>query len=152
MNDYDEALRLIRQHMQPGDTVGQMFMRAARALEECRTPFASTLTADEAAERLRQINRLVHDTLVGDKRRSGSVDSAPLAQSVEPPLSVGDVQKSAPPILTSRPSGERLPSSDAAVYGADTCIMCGWPTPDGCDHCQSHLSDIRMPVLKGELR
>ena len=31
--DYVEVLRLIRQHMQPGDTVGKMFMRVAKALE-----------------------------------------------------------------------------------------------------------------------
>lgn len=30
---YDEALRLIRKHMLPGDTLGAMFMRVARALE-----------------------------------------------------------------------------------------------------------------------
>lgn len=80
--DYAEALRLIRRHMQPGDTVGKMFLRVASALEKCSTPFASTLTEDEATERLRQINRIVHDSSVGDKRRSGSVDSAPLAQSL----------------------------------------------------------------------
>ena len=32
--DYAEALRLIRKHKQPGDTVGKMFMRVAKALEE----------------------------------------------------------------------------------------------------------------------
>lgn len=32
--DLDEALRLIRQHMQPGDTLGKMFLRVARALEK----------------------------------------------------------------------------------------------------------------------
>jgi len=58
--DYAEALRLIRQCMLPGDTVGKMFLRTARALEECRTPFASTLSGDEAIERLRQINRLTY--------------------------------------------------------------------------------------------
>lgn len=31
--DYAKALRLIRKHMQPGDTVGKMFMRLASALE-----------------------------------------------------------------------------------------------------------------------
>lgn len=31
--DYAEALRLIRKHMQPGDTLGMMFMRVAKALE-----------------------------------------------------------------------------------------------------------------------
>jgi hypothetical protein len=31
--DYAEALRMIRKHMQPGDTVGKMFMRVAKALE-----------------------------------------------------------------------------------------------------------------------
>ena len=31
--DYEEALRLIRQHMRPGDTVGKMFLRVAKALE-----------------------------------------------------------------------------------------------------------------------
>jgi hypothetical protein len=60
VTDYAEALRLIRQCMQPGDTVGKMFLRAAKALEGCRTPFASTLTGDEAIERLRQINRLTY--------------------------------------------------------------------------------------------
>jgi hypothetical protein len=62
MTDYAEALRLIRKHMQPGDTIGKMFLRVAGALEQCRTPFASTLTEDEATERLRQINRLVHES------------------------------------------------------------------------------------------
>lgn len=32
--DYAEALRLIRKHKQPGDTIGKMFMRVAKALEE----------------------------------------------------------------------------------------------------------------------
>lgn len=32
--DLNEALHHIRTHMQPGDTLGKMFMRAARALEE----------------------------------------------------------------------------------------------------------------------
>ncbi len=32
--DYDEALRMIRKHMKPGDTLGQMFMRVAKALED----------------------------------------------------------------------------------------------------------------------
>ncbi|WP_291869700.1 hypothetical protein [Bradyrhizobium sp.] len=32
--DYAEALRLIRKHMHPGDTLGMMFMRVAKALEE----------------------------------------------------------------------------------------------------------------------
>jgi hypothetical protein len=82
MTDYAEALKLIRRHMRPGDTVGKMFLRVAGALEQCSTPFASTLTEDQATERLRQINRIVHDSLVGDKRRSGSVNSAPLAQSL----------------------------------------------------------------------
>lgn len=31
--DYAEALRLIRKYMQPGDTLGMMFMRVAKALE-----------------------------------------------------------------------------------------------------------------------
>jgi hypothetical protein len=31
--DYAEALRLIRKYMQPGDRLGQMFMRVAKALE-----------------------------------------------------------------------------------------------------------------------
>jgi hypothetical protein len=31
--DYAEALRLIRKHMQPGDTLGMMFMRVAKELE-----------------------------------------------------------------------------------------------------------------------
>lgn len=31
---YAEALRLIRKHMQPGDTLGRMFMRVAKALDE----------------------------------------------------------------------------------------------------------------------
>lgn len=31
--NYAEALRLIRKHMQPGDTVGKMFMRVAKVLE-----------------------------------------------------------------------------------------------------------------------
>lgn len=31
--DYAEALRLIRKHMQPGDTLGKMFMRVAKAME-----------------------------------------------------------------------------------------------------------------------
>lgn len=30
---YTEALRLIRKHMLPGDTLGMMFMRVARELE-----------------------------------------------------------------------------------------------------------------------
>lgn len=61
MTDYAETLRLIRNHMQPGDTVGKMFLRLARTLEDCKTPFASTLTGDEATERLRQINRRIYD-------------------------------------------------------------------------------------------
>lgn len=60
MADYAEALRLIRKHMKPGDTVGKMFLRVARALDDCKTPFASTLTGDEATERLRQINRITY--------------------------------------------------------------------------------------------
>lgn len=59
--DYAEALRLIRNHMQPGDTIGKMYLRVAKTLEECGTPFASTLSWEDATERLRQINRLVHD-------------------------------------------------------------------------------------------
>jgi hypothetical protein len=46
--DYDEALRLIRKHKQPGDTIGKMFMRVAKALEEPRgkrTDLAIMLTA-----------------------------------------------------------------------------------------------------------
>lgn len=31
--DYAEALRLIRKHQQPGDTLGMMFMRVAKTLE-----------------------------------------------------------------------------------------------------------------------
>lgn len=31
--DYAEALRLIRLHMQPGDTLGMMFMRVAKELD-----------------------------------------------------------------------------------------------------------------------
>jgi hypothetical protein len=30
---FSEALRLIRKHMQPGDTVGKMFLRVAKVLE-----------------------------------------------------------------------------------------------------------------------
>lgn len=48
--DYAEAIRLIRRHMQPGDTVGKMFLRVAKALEECKTPFASTLSGEEVTE------------------------------------------------------------------------------------------------------
>ena len=32
--DYAEALRLIRKHKQPGDTIGKMFIRVAKSLEE----------------------------------------------------------------------------------------------------------------------
>lgn len=32
--DYAEALRLIRKHKQPGDTIGKMFLRVAKELEE----------------------------------------------------------------------------------------------------------------------
>ena len=32
--DYAEALRMIRKHMRPGDTLGKMFMRVARELEK----------------------------------------------------------------------------------------------------------------------
>lgn len=35
--DYAEALRLIRKHKQPGDTIGKMFMRVAKALEAVET-------------------------------------------------------------------------------------------------------------------
>ena len=45
---------------------------------------------DDVEDAAREIKHL--RALVGDKRRSGSVDSAPLAQSIEPPLSTGDVQ------------------------------------------------------------
>lgn len=38
MTDYAEALRLIRQHMRPGDTVGKMFLRAAKELESMKKP------------------------------------------------------------------------------------------------------------------
>lgn len=31
--DYAEALRLIREYKQPGDTIGKMFIRVAKALE-----------------------------------------------------------------------------------------------------------------------
>ena len=31
--NYAEALRLIRKHKQPGDTIGKMFIRVAQALE-----------------------------------------------------------------------------------------------------------------------
>lgn len=42
--DYAEALRLIRKHMQPGDTLGQMFMRVAKELERI-TPSAPDASA-----------------------------------------------------------------------------------------------------------
>jgi len=44
--DYAEALRLIRKHMQPGDTVGMMFMRVAKALE----PYVSSNVAATVGE------------------------------------------------------------------------------------------------------
>lgn len=33
---YAEAMRLIRKHMQPGDTIGKMFMRVARELDRAK--------------------------------------------------------------------------------------------------------------------
>jgi hypothetical protein len=40
--DYAEALRLIRKHMQPGDTLGMMFMRVAKELEATERPTCPT--------------------------------------------------------------------------------------------------------------
>lgn len=49
--DLDEALRLIRRHMQPGDTLGRMFMRVARALEQCETVTSEQAAIDVKRER-----------------------------------------------------------------------------------------------------
>lgn len=42
--DYAEALRLIRKHRYPGDTIGQMFIRVARELE-ANTEYGETCDA-----------------------------------------------------------------------------------------------------------
>ena len=48
--DYDEALRLIRKYMQPGDRLGQMFMRVAKALETTdEKPAHKIMTPEEYA-------------------------------------------------------------------------------------------------------
>jgi hypothetical protein len=52
--DYAEALRLIRKHMQPGDTVGMMFMRVAKALEAAELPTPSVPGASTPAQRPRE--------------------------------------------------------------------------------------------------
>ncbi|HJU06583.1 MAG TPA: hypothetical protein VJ692_15655 [Nitrospiraceae bacterium] len=74
MSDIDlaEALRLIRKHMEPGDTLGKMFLRVAKeldgelyrqALRDCQTLTPSLMAGDDAIERLKQINRHVYDVL-----------------------------------------------------------------------------------------
>ena len=70
--DYAEALRLIRKHMQPGDTIGKMFMRVAKAMETEQMAKTTEELLEENNRLLAEQNRLLAEAVSASNASSTS--------------------------------------------------------------------------------